>query len=232
MITLCVGYDPRESAVFHVLSQSVLNNASVPISIVPLHSPLLGNFDGQQDGTNAFIYSRFLVPELMSFNGWAIYCDSDMLFLADPKILWDMRDDSKAVMVCKHEYKTRARRKAIGTAIESNNEDYPRKNWSSMILWNCGHPANRLLRRNFVAEVGGRTLHRFEWLNDDLIGEIPKEWNWLVGEYDFNLGAKLVHYTLGSPGFEHYKNCDYSVEWHGTHMDVNNMIGQVEVKYG
>lgn len=228
MIPLYVGYDPRESATYHVLCQSVLNTATVPVAFVPLHSSMLQNFDGQQDGTNAFIYSRFLVPELMGFQGWAIYCDSDMLFRTDINELWKLRDESKAAMVVKHDYKTRYPLKAIGTAIECKNESYPRKNWSSMVLWNCGHPMNRILTRDFVSEAGGRRLHRFEWLPDDMIGEIPRSWNWLVGEYDYNLGANLVHFTLGAPGFEYYKNSDYSAEWFGNKMDVNHMVGKVE----
>lgn len=228
MIPLFIGYDQREAATYHVLCQSVLNTATVPVSFVPLHSPMLQDFDGQQDGTNAFIYSRFLVPELMGFDGWAIYCDSDMLFRTDITELWKLRDDSKAAIVVKHDYKTKHRVKAIGTALESRNDDYPRKNWSSLVLWNCGHPMNRILTRVFVGEAGGRRLHRFEWLPDDLIGEIPRSWNWLVGEYDYNLGSNLVHFTLGAPGFDHYKSCDYSAEWFGYQIDVNHMVGKIE----
>src|SRR5690606_41012351 len=133
-IPIWVGYDPRESAAYHVLTQSILNTSKVPVAVCPLHSPMLNDFDGQQDGTNAFIYSRFLVPELMDFGGWAIYCDSDMLFRRGVEYLWSLRDESKAVMVCQHDYRTRHPRKAIGTALEARNEDYPRKNWSSLIL--------------------------------------------------------------------------------------------------
>lgn len=227
MIHLFAGYDPRESAVYHVLTQSILNTSTVPVAVTPLHSPMLGDFDGQQDGTNAFIYSRFLVPELMGFEGWAIYCDSDMLFRTDIAELWKLRDESKAVMVVQHDYKTKHSLKAIGSELESKNQDYPRKNWSSLVMWNCAHPRNRILTSEFVSSAGGRVLHRFDWLSDDLVGEVPRGWNWLVGEYEFSLGAHLVHFTLGAPGFEHYKDCDYSAEWFGTQMDVNHMVGKV-----
>ena len=136
-----------------------------------------------------------------------------MLFRSDPLELWNLRDESKAVMVVKHDYKTRHKLKAVGTAMESRNEDYPRKNWSSMILWNCGHPSNRLVTRDFASTAGGRALHRFSWLVDEEIGEIPVEWNWLVGEYPYDKSAKLVHYTLGIPGFDFYRSCDYAGEW-------------------
>jgi len=214
LVTLFAGYDPRESIVYHTFVQSVLETSSLPVCDIPLHVPMLRDFDGQQDGTNAFIYSRFLVPSIMQFEGWAIYCDSDMLFRDDLAKLWALRDDRYAVMVVKHDYKTRHSLKAIGTALESRNDDYPKKNWSSMVLWNCGHPRNRIVTRDFASTAGGKMLHRFEWLQEEDIGEIPREWNHLVGEYPYDSHAKLVHFTLGSPCFDFYRRCDYSEEWH------------------
>jgi lipopolysaccharide biosynthesis glycosyltransferase len=213
LIPLFSGYDPRESIAYHVLIQSVLQTSSVPVCDIPLHTSMLKNFDGQQDGTNAFIYSRFLVPSLMNYEGWALYCDSDMLFRDDIAKLWALRDDRYAVMVVKHDYKTRYKLKAIGTVMEARNDDYPRKNWSSMVLWNCGHPSNKIVTTEFASQAGGKTLHRFNWLNDDEIGEIPAKWNHLVGEYPYDANAKLVHFTLGSPCFDYYRHCDYSDEW-------------------
>lgn len=212
-ITVFIGYDPRESVAYHVLTQSILDKSSLPVRIIPLHTPMLSDFDGRQDGTNAFIYSRFLIPEIMNFDGWAIYLDSDMLLRTDIAELWAMRDQTKAVQVCKHDYKTKAKRKSVGTAMESANEDYPRKNWSSMVMWNCSHPSNKIVQREFASQAGGRILHRFSWLNDDEIGGLPIEWNWLVGEYPYSDKAKLVHFTLGIPGFDFYRSCDYSGEW-------------------
>lgn len=226
MIPLFIGFDQREAATYHVLVQSVLDSSTVPVAITPLHKPMLRGFDGQQDGTNAFIYSRFLVPELMQFKGWALYVDSDMLFRDDIIKLWDRIDESKAVMVVKHEYETMHHEKFVGTPINCRNEHYPRKNWSSLILWNCGHPRNKILTRQFVSEAGGRVLHRFSWLDDDLIGEIPSQWNHLVTEYGRDAGAKNVHFTLGAPGFSHYQLCDYSDEWNNSLLRVNEMIGE------
>lgn len=219
---IAIGYDPREAATFHVLVNSILETSSIPVSITPLHAPMLDNFDGQQDGTNAFIYSRFLVPMLMGFEGWALYMDSDMMFMADPAELWALRDDSKAVLCVKHAYQTTVTRKFIGTPMESPNGDYPRKNWSSLVLWNCGHPQNKILRKKFVSEAGGRVLHRFSWLSDEQIGEIPVKWNHLVGEYP-KAPASNVHFTLGAPGFFHYTYCDYSNEWKEHLRKVNHM---------
>ena len=220
VIPIFAGYDPRESIAFHVFNQSILETATVPVYIAPLYAPMLRNFDGQQDGTNGFIYSRFLVPSLMGFEGWALYCDSDMLFREDIAKLWELRDDKYAVMVVKHDYQTRHKLKAIGTALESRNDDYPRKNWSSLVLWNCGHPRNRIVTREFASSAGGKVLHRFEWLQDDDIGEIPGTWNHLCGEYPYDGNAKLVHFTLGIPGFDFYRKCDYSDEWHKTKVQV------------
>lgn len=211
MIRVAIGYDPREAVAYHVFQQSVIEHCKTPVSFIPLHSPMLDNFDGQQDGTNAFIYSRFLVPSLCNYDGWALFVDGDMAVNSDLTELWDLRDDRYAAMVVKHDYRTKQRRKYIGTPLEANNDDYPKKNWSSVVLWNCSHPANKILSRPFVAEAGGKFLHRFEWLEDSEVGELPGEWNHLVGEYD-NKNAKLLHHTLGTPAFRHYSDSDLS--WH------------------
>ena len=221
MIPVCIGFDARETIAYHVLEQSIIDKTSEPVAIIPLASRLLQNFDGQRDGTNAFIYLRFLVPELMGYQGWAIYCDSDMLLRRDLAELWALRDESKAVMCVQHDYHTKHRRKLIGTPMECDNSDYPRKNWSSLILWNCAHPQNRILSTEFVAESPGSVLHRFQWLTDDLIGALPSTWNHLVGEYQFTPDAKLVHFTYGAPCFSHYRKCDYATEWHGAREEVN-----------
>lgn len=221
---LYVGYDPRESAVYHVFCQSVIEHASGPVSFSPLHSPMLNNFDGQQDGTNAFIYSRYLVPYLNDYDGWALFCDGDMVVTDDIYQILDLRDESKAVQVVKHDYKC-SPRKYIGTPMESDNVQYPRKNWSSVMLFNCGHRSNRILTPEFVSTAGPKTLHRFEWLNDSEIGELPPEWNWLVGEYP-EAHAKLYHHTLGSPGFEHYMRCESSQDWNNNLLKALNMEGE------
>jgi lipopolysaccharide biosynthesis glycosyltransferase len=147
----------------------------------------------------------------MGYKGWAIFLDGDMILRDDITNLWELRDDTKAAMVVKHDYKTKMTEKYLG----AKNEDYPRKNWSSVILWNCEHPANAKVDMNFVSKSTGAQLHRFTWLEDELIGELPKEWNWLDVEYDFNPNAKLVHSTLGTPCFEDF-SCigNYAPEWH------------------
>ena len=219
MIKIAVGYDPRESVAFHVYISSIVNKSSTPVSIIPLALNNLTDYkEGHLDGSNQFIYSRFLVPHLMNFEGWALFIDGDMLIRTDINELWKLRDPTKAVQCVHHEYKTKAKRKYLG----SINEDYPRKNWSSVVLWNCAHPSNQILTPSKVSESNGSYLHRFSWLTDDLIGELPIEWNWLPDEFGVNNEAKLLHWTLGTPCFEDCKCVDMADEWYKELVTVNH----------
>ena len=226
MLTLYVGYDPREAAVYHTFCQSVIETASGPVKFVPLHQEHFRNFDGQRDGTNAFIYSRYLIPYLQNFMGHALFCDGDMVVTEDIYKLFSLRDYEKAVQVVKHNYTTEHEIKYIGTPLQNSNIDYPRKNWSSVMIWNCGHVANKVLTKEFVSEASGAVLHRFDWLHDSEIGELPKEWNHLVGEYPENPDACLYHHTLGSPGFEYYRECESSKDWNRYLLNALNMEGE------
>jgi lipopolysaccharide biosynthesis glycosyltransferase len=203
-INLIIGFDQRESVAYHVFSQSVIENTSTPVSIMPLAKNLIHNYEeAHSDRSNDFIYTRFLTPYLNNFSGWAIFADGDMICQADLKELWDLRDESKAVLVVKHNYQTKNFKKYLGNI----NENYPRKNWSSLILWNCAHPKHKILTPEFVARETGKYLHRFSWLDDDDIGDLPFEWNWLAIEYPVNLKAKIIHYTLGTPCFKQQIIC-------------------------
>ena len=227
-IPFYVGYDPREAACYHVFTQSVLERSSVPVAFHPLHRPLIDNFDGQRDGTNAFIYSRFLIPYLQNYVGWAIFADGDMVMLEDVAKLWALREDmlcDKALAVVKHDYKTKHPRKYVDTPMESDNLDYPGKNRSSLILWNCSHHANSILTPDFVRESPGSLLHRFQWLKESQIAELPAEWNALSMEQDISC-ASLVHYTLGAPGFSYYRHCDGAEHWYRSRRNAMNMIGE------
>ncbi len=213
MIKLMVGFDQRESVAFHTFVQSVIDVTTVPLSITPLVLKALPNYlETHIDGSNSFIYSRFLTPHMSDFSGWAIFADGDMICREDLKKLWDLRNDRYAVMVVKHDYQTKAHLKYLG----NKNENYPKKNWSSVILWNCGHPKNRVLSPEFVMSKDGRFLHRFSWLEEGDIGDLPREWNWLTTEYPDNYQAKLLHYTLGTPCFKDYKSCEMADVWWST----------------
>ena len=211
-IPVFVGYDPRESVAYHVCVNSIIRHASQPVAIIPVALNLFRDYDETHtDGSNQFIYSRFLVPHLMDYQGWAIFIDGDMILRGDIVELWNLRDSFKDVMVVKHDYKTRMPVKYLG----SKNEDYPRKNWSSVILWNCNSYPNRKLTPEFVQKSTGAELHRFSWIDDERVGELPPEWNWLDVEYEWNPAAKLVHYTLGTPCFHEFADKgDFAEEWH------------------
>lgn len=215
MIKIFIGFDPREAVAYHVCSNSLIRHSSVPLSLTPLSLENLSGYkEMHSDGSNQFIYSRFLVPHLMDYKGWALFMDGDMLVRSDIAKLWALRDDSKAVMCVHHNYKTRAPVKYLG----SRNQDYPRKNWSSVVLWNCGHPANKVVTPEFIENATGAQLHRFTWLDDGLIGELPIEWNWLPDEFGPNQDAKLLHYTLGTPCFHEYADTPMGAEWHRERM--------------
>lgn len=224
MVPLYVGWDRRESVAFHVFVDSVIEHSRTPVRIIPLAEHLL-DFDGQRDGSNAFIYSRYLVPFLQGYKGFAIFCDGDMLIREGIEELWSLRDPAKAVQVVQHDYQTQHPRKYVGSPLESDNIDYPRKNWSSVILWNCGHPSNRILTREFVSEAGGAILHRFDWLDDNEIGSLPKRWNGLCEEQDAS-DAALLHYTVGVPGFGHYARCDHHRPWNKALMRMLHLEGE------
>ena len=211
MIRLFIGFDPREAVVYHVCVNSIVRHATQPVAVTPLAlQNLSGYVERHTDGSNEFTYSRFLVPHLMGWSGWALYIDGDMLVRTDLAELWQLRDESKAVLCVQHEYRTRAHDKYLG----ARNQDYPRKNWSSVVLWNCAHPANRTLTPAFVQRATGAQLHRFTWLGDELIGKLPIEWNWLPDELGQNPQAKLLHWTLGAPCFKEFAQAPMSQEWH------------------
>jgi lipopolysaccharide biosynthesis glycosyltransferase len=211
MINIFIGYDTKETVAYHVCSNSIIRHSTQPVSIMPLALNLLDDYtETHTDTSNEFVYSRFLVPHLMNYTGWAVFIDGDMILQDDISNLWNLRDDSKAVMVVKHDYKTKMPIKYFG----AKNEDYPRKNWSSVILWNCSHPAHKILSPEFIQQSTGQYLHRFGWLTDNNIGELPKEWNWLADEYGVNNNAKLIHYTLGTPCFEEFADTPMNEYWH------------------
>jgi lipopolysaccharide biosynthesis glycosyltransferase len=211
MIPVFIGYDPREAIAFHVCANSIIRHSSQPVQIIPVALNLFKEYtETHTDGSNHFIYTRFLVPYMMKWQGHAIFIDGDMIVRDDIAELWELRDHSKDVQVVKHDYKTRMPIKYLG----SKNEDYPRKNWSSVILWNCNSYPNRKLTPDYVMKATGAELHRFTWCTDDRIGELPPEWNWLPDEYGANPNAKLLHYTLGTPCFHEFADTPQGSEWH------------------
>ena len=232
MLRVFLGYDERESVAMHVCTSSILRRASKPVNFtylarnqfdeeyVETHVPGSDLIKADYPASNAFVFSRFLVPWLCDFSGWAIFLDGDMVVKDDIAKLWRMRDPFSAVQVVKHQYRTKHPIKYLG----GKNEDYERKNWSSVILWNCGHYRNRRLYPDFVAQQSGEYLHQFRWLDDSFIGALPAEWNWLVEEYEPSSEASLLHYTVGGPYFNEYTDCDHAEDWRVEHAAMNHCV--------
>jgi len=210
-IPVFVGYDPREAVAYHVCTNSIIRNASAPVAIIPVALNLFRDYkETHGDNSNHFVYTRFLVPYLMDWQGRAIFIDGDMVVRGDILELYESLQSGMDVAVVKHDYKTRMPIKYMGAP----NEDYPRKNWSSVIVWNCGTFPNRQLTPEFVQSKPGSFLHRFSWISDDRIQALPSEWNWLPDELGENTNAKLLHYTLGTPCFYEFADTTQGNVWH------------------
>ena len=210
-IPVFIGYDPREAIAYHVCANSIIRNASKPVAIIPVALNLFADYtETHSDGSNNFIYTRFLIPHLMMYQGRAIFIDGDMIVRGDITELYHSLEIGHDVAVVKHDYKTRQSVKYLG----SPNQDYPRKNWSSVIVWDCGSWPNRQLTPEFVQKQPGSFLHRFAWLKDERIQALPPEWNWLPDELGANSDAKILHYTLGTPCFHEFADTPQGEEWH------------------
>ena len=210
-IRVFIGYDSREAAAFSVLSHSIHARASQPVSVTPLKLEELKDVFGRERNplqSTEFSFSRFLTPYLCDYQGWAIFMDCDMLVLEDIAMLWALRDERYAVQVVKHVHVPKEDVKFLG-AVQTK---YEKKNWSSVMLMNCARCT--ALTPQYVNTASGLELHQFKWLGDDrLIGEIPNRWNHLVGFDEPRRDASLVHYTIGGPYFEEYRDCEYAREW-------------------
>ena len=222
MINVFIGYDNKERVAYNVLSHSIIQNSTKPVAITPIAlNNLKDDFVRERNNLSSteFSFSRFMIPHLMNYQGWALFMDCDMLMFEDISELWRMRDDSKAIQVCKHDYTPKEETKFLGQV----QTKYPKKNWSSFMLMNCKKCTT--LTPDYVNKASGLELHQFKWLEGDhLIGDLPLEWNWLVGEYEHKDDVKNVHYTKGGPWFEEYRECDYSQDWFINHDEC--MLGQ------
>jgi hypothetical protein len=211
MIRVFIGYDTREAAAFGVLSHSIHARASEPVAIAPLMlSELEGVFHRERNPLQSteFSFSRFLAPWLCDYQGWAVFMDCDMLMRDDIAKLWRLRDERYAVQVVKHVHVPKEEVKFLG-AVQTK---YEKKNWSSVMLMNCAKCT--ALTPEYVNKASGLELHQFKWLQGDhLIGEIPRAWNHLVGYDAPRRDPSLVHYTIGGPYFEAYRDCEYAAEW-------------------
>jgi hypothetical protein len=222
-----LGYDKREDIAYEVAKHSIVRLASVPVLVERLDQDalrrcglyrrgaalapdghLVDRFDGKPFSTD-FAFSRFLVPALTQYRGWALFADSDILVVDDLCDLFVHADSRSAAMVVKHTHRPTETIKMDGR----HQQIYPRKNWSSVILWNCEHPANRTLMPDVVSTAPGEWLHGFRWLADEDIGELPEKWNWLEGWSSPLVEPSIVHYTRGGPWFPNCQNVAYADRW-------------------
>ena len=226
-VKIFIGYDPKEAIAFHTLTQSIINRTTIPFEIVPLCLSNLPMYKREIDTrqSNEFSFTRFLVPYLSEYKGVSIYFDCDMMLRTDiAEVLQEV--DDKPVYLVKHNYTSKSKYKYLGT----KQYNYPRKNWSSFVVWNCGHKSNKIVTDSFVNTASAAELHQFKFLKDNEIGELDVRWNWLVGEYNnAPKDVKNVHWTLGGPYFEKYKNVEFANEW--TTMLKKIIITAPEVKY-
>lgn len=211
MIRIFIGFDPRETVAWHVLTHSILARATQPVSFVPLAlNNLREIFRRQRDPLQStdFAFTRFLTPHLSGYEGWSLFMDCDMLVQDDIAKLWALREDRYAVMCVKHDHQP----KEAVKFLNAKQTSYQKKNWSSVILFN--NARCRALTPDFVNEATGLQLHQFKWLGDDsLIGPLPREWNHLVGYDAPDANAANVHFTSGGPYFRNYSGCEFSEHW-------------------
>ena len=211
MINVFIGYDSKEKVAFNVLSYSILKNSTKPVAITPIYlNNIKDDFVRERNNLSSteFSFSRFIIPHLMNYQGWALFMDCDMLMEADIAELWRLRDDKYAVQVCQHDYTPKNEKKFLGQV----QTKYEKKNWSSFMLMNCKKCTT--LTPDYVNKASGLELHQFKWLEtEELIGGLPLEWNWLVGEYTKKEDVKNVHFTEGGPWFADYNKVDYADEW-------------------
>lgn len=224
-----IGYDPRERMALRIAELSLKARASIPVDV---HHLVLGEcqarglfwrpqerrgnqrWDTLSDAPCAteFSISRFMVP-ILQHEGWALFVDCDVVFLGDVAELLALADPRKAVMVVKHQHQPNEVEKMDG----QKQTAYARKNWSSVVLWNCGHPSNRKLKLGDLNSLPGRALHQFCWLHGDEIGELSPEWNWLVGVQPKPPAPKLAHFTLGGPFLPNWPGAEHDDLWRDEH---------------
>ena len=234
-LSVFIGFDPREAAAFAVARHSVRRNLGRQVPIYglilsqlvqdglyrrPMRTRVNGDghiemiddlsirvdYDGRISTQHAI--ARFLVPHVAGF-GWALFMDGDMLVRREMGSLFRNLESRYAVYCVKHNHVPR-------DAVKMDGQEqtvYSRKNWSSLVVWNCEHPSNRKLTPEMVNRLPGRDLHAFCWLDDDEIGELPAEWNWLVGHSDESIDPRIVHFTDGCPDMPGYENVKFADEW-------------------
>ncbi len=224
-LSIYVGYEPREAEAFAVCRQSLRRFAPhVPMQAIALDevrdAGLYRRPTSTKDGrlwddiseapmSTEFAISRFLTPHLAK-EGWALFVDCDILARESLDQLWASLDDKYAVMCVQHPNYVPPDKIKMDGQLQTL---YARKNWSSVMAFNCDHPANKILTVDVVNELPGRDLHAFVWLKDKNIGQLHRKWNWLVGVSEPSIEPGIVHFTSGGPWLEEYRAVPYAQEW-------------------
>ncbi len=217
-VPIYIGFDHREPEAFEVCRYSILKycpNARV----FQLDHKNLSYYHRPDDplATTEFCYTRFLVPHISGYKGMAMFVDCDFLFREPISHLLDHINPLYALSCVHHDY-----RPTETTKMDNKPQtQYPRKNWSSLMIFNCEHSANRSLTPYVVNTHSGAYLHRFQWLLDAQIGHLPNRWNWLEG-WDKSPNPAAVHYTRGGPWFPNCQDVDYADEWLQTYKEFGN----------
>jgi len=211
MIRVFIGYSRAAPVASSVAAHSIIRHSSQPVAITHLAlNQLQGIYTRPRDGLQStdFSFSRFLTPYLAGFEGWAIFMDDDVAVVEDIAKLWALRDDRYAVQVVKHNHVP-----AEGVKfLDKVQTKYEKKNWSSVMLFNCAKC--KALTPEFVNSATGLQLHQFKWLEGDhLIGGLPNRWNHLAGYDPHEEDVSIVHYTIGGPFYNEFRDCDLSERW-------------------
>jgi len=211
-----IGYDRGETVAWHTMAQSIIREASIPIAIVPLKLESLPEFTRRDHRSTEFSFSRWLVPYLCGFDGWAVFSDCDMLLRCDPAELWARRDHRFALQCVWHDYRPELGRKFL----DREQVPYFRKCWSSLMLLNCERL--KMLTPHYVNTADPDELREIRFLRDHLIGSLERTWNHLVDCEPHDPDAKLVHWTLGTPCFSDYSDAPFADEFRAVQSEMNH----------
>lgn len=197
-VDITVGYSPFHHAEAMVLEHSIRRRSSVPIDIrhAPIHEDVL-QFPREPHQTTPFAFTRFLTPRNWGGKGFSVFMDPDMLCLCDFREIQELFDSKYVVQVVKHDYVPRSTEKYVGIQLQKQYS-YERKNWSSFIIFN-NQLCQELYTKDVLASTPGLALNTFRNIPDELIGSIPKQFNFLVDEDNQEGPPKILHYTNGTP---------------------------------
>jgi hypothetical protein len=210
-----IGYDPLEDKAAKMLAHSIRSRTNMKLGIFPIIRDQLLAYDIcdrpiDPMGSTQFSITRFLVPHLMGYQGVGVFMDCDMLITRNILEVFDAFDPSKAIQCPQHDYTPKFDDKMGGIP----QTVYPRKQWSAFTIYNCDHPVTKQLTNTVVETASPKYLHRFEWCPDEYIGDLPLDFNFLVGEQDKpEKMPMVVHHTLGAPLFAECQDVDYADYW-------------------